>query len=157
MAYHEDLLKQALELVHQTPLVQANLRRAVSSAYYALFHLLISETVSHWADAGSRAVLTRAFDHTVMRAASNRILDKRNFPFVGEDPVEVSTLRLVAQTFVQLQQAGHYADYDLAEDLEPTQAKSHVRSAEMAFAALAAIKPAPITQHYLASLLVRVR
>jgi hypothetical protein len=44
VAYHDDLLQQALELVHskQRKPKQASLRRAVSTAYYALFHLLIS-------------------------------------------------------------------------------------------------------------------
>jgi uncharacterized protein (UPF0332 family) len=42
MAYHDDLLDQALKLVHEEPSnpKQAGLRRAVSAAYYAVFHLL---------------------------------------------------------------------------------------------------------------------
>jgi uncharacterized protein (UPF0332 family) len=47
MAYHDDLLQQALQPVHKEPRnpKQASLRRGVSTAYYALFHLLISEAV----------------------------------------------------------------------------------------------------------------
>jgi uncharacterized protein (UPF0332 family) len=43
VAYHDELLQQAKELVHNNPgaPTQADLRRSVSSAYYALFHLLI--------------------------------------------------------------------------------------------------------------------
>lgn len=46
MAYHDDLLTQAEDLIHknQPKSTQADFRRAVSSAYYALFHLLIGET-----------------------------------------------------------------------------------------------------------------
>ncbi len=43
MAFHDDLLEQANHLARRErgrPR-QASLRRAVSSAYYALFHLLI--------------------------------------------------------------------------------------------------------------------
>lgn len=45
MAYHDELLEQAKELVHKNPNnpTQADLRRSVSSAYYALSHLLIFE------------------------------------------------------------------------------------------------------------------
>lgn len=48
MAYHDDLLTQAGELLHKNEPNQADLRRAVSTAYYALFHLLISETTLNW-------------------------------------------------------------------------------------------------------------
>jgi uncharacterized protein (UPF0332 family) len=62
MAYHDDLLRQALQLIHQEPRnpKQASLRRAVSTAYYALFHLLISEAVANWKRVNLRAALGRA-------------------------------------------------------------------------------------------------
>jgi uncharacterized protein (UPF0332 family) len=43
MAFAEDLLRQAFLLLHKEPKTptQASLRRSVSTAYYALFHLLI--------------------------------------------------------------------------------------------------------------------
>src|ERR1700680_2065510 len=67
MAYHDDLLGQALHLVHKerrNP-KQASLCRAVSTAYYALFHLLINEAVSNWSRVNLRAALGRAFDHNI--------------------------------------------------------------------------------------------
>jgi hypothetical protein len=63
MAYHDDLLDQALHLVHKerrNP-KQASLRRAVSTAYYALFHLLMNEAVANWNRVNLRAALGRAF------------------------------------------------------------------------------------------------
>jgi len=71
MAYHDDLLRQALHLVHKEPRKprQASLRRGVSTAYYALFHLLISEAVANWNRVSLRAALGRAFDHGIMKAA----------------------------------------------------------------------------------------
>ena len=88
MAYHDDLLRQALYLVHKEPRnpKQASLRRGVSTAYYALFHLLIGEAVANWNVVSLRAALGRAFDHGIMKAASNRIQDTRQFSFTGEDP-----------------------------------------------------------------------
>lgn len=45
MSLHGDLLAQARSLLRREPRrpKQASLRRAVSTAYYALFHLLIHE------------------------------------------------------------------------------------------------------------------
>jgi len=50
MSLHYDLLEQAQHLANRERKQprQASLRRAISSAYYALFHLLISEAVSKW-------------------------------------------------------------------------------------------------------------
>jgi hypothetical protein len=42
---------------------QADLRLSVSSAYYALFHLLIFETIRHWSLDSSRNALGRMFNH----------------------------------------------------------------------------------------------
>src|SRR5258708_6122369 len=113
MAYHDDLLSQALQLVHVAPPTQASLRRSVSSAYYAVFHLLIFEATSNWNNATLRTALGRAYDHNTMKTASNRILNTRDFPFTGEDPQIVAKLRFVALTFAQLQEDRHFADYNL--------------------------------------------
>src|SRR6266446_3155880 len=104
MAYHDDLRTQALQLVHVTPSTQLTLRRAVSAAYYAAFHFLIAEATSNWNNAPLRTALGRAYDHGVMKTASNRILNPKDFPFTGENPVVVANLRFVAQAFSQLQE-----------------------------------------------------
>ena len=112
MAYHEELLTQAWELLrkNEPDSTQADLRRAVSTAYYALFHLLISETALNWSRDSSRDAFGRMFDHALMRKASKRLLDSRLFPFIGEDPILVRNLKDVAQAFVQLQDKRHIAD-----------------------------------------------
>src|SRR5579859_5592687 len=99
MAFHDDLLRQSLQLIHNEPRnpKQASLRRAVSTAYYALFHLLISEAVSNWSRVSLRTALGRAFDHNTMKAASNRVQDTRQFPFFGEDPLVIAALKEVAK------------------------------------------------------------
>jgi hypothetical protein len=104
MAYHDDLLAHALELVHVAPPTQLASRRAVSAAYYAIFHFLISEATSNWVNISLRTALARAYDHGVMKTASNRIGDTKKFPFAGEDATVVDSLRFVAQTFSQLQE-----------------------------------------------------
>jgi len=76
MSLAEDLLEQADHLARREKKrpKQASLRRAVSAAYYALFHLLISETVSNWRRADQRADLARAFERMFTLGAG------RDFP-----------------------------------------------------------------------------
>jgi hypothetical protein len=157
MAYQDDLLIQALQLVHTIPSSQASLRRAVSTAYYAVFHMLIAEATSHWNIVSLRAALGRAYDHGVMRASSNRILNTRDFPFTGEDPRVVQDLRFVASTFTQLQEDRHFADYNLTKDLDPTDALNQVKSAEEAFHVWSTIRNERIAQEYLVALVVKHR
>ena len=57
-----------------------------------------------------------------MKTASNRILNPKDFPYVGEDPAVVTKLRFIAQTFSQLQEDRHFADYNLTKDLDPVEA-----------------------------------
>jgi len=157
MAYHHDLLNQALTLVHSAPPTQASLRRAVSAAYYAAFHFLVCEATSNWNNIPLRAALGRAYDHGIMRTASNSILNTRDFPFIGEDLRAVTDLRLVARTFSQLQEDRHFADYNLTKDLDPTDALNQVKSAEKIFNTWPSIRNEQITQAYLVSLVVKHR
>jgi hypothetical protein len=157
MAYHDDLLSQAMHLVHTAPSTQASLCRAVSSAYYAVFHLLIAEATSNWNNVKLRAALGRAYDHGIMRTASNRLSNTRDFPFTGEDPQIVASLRFVALTFTQLQEDRHFADYNLTEDLDPTDALNQVKSAEKIFHTWPSIRSDQIAQEYLVSLVVKNR
>ena len=116
MAHHDDLLAHALALVHEQPQSQLTLRKAVSAAYYAVFHLLIFESTEHWDNSGLRTTLGRAYDHGLMKSTSNRILDGREFPYTNENPQVVKDLREIAQGFSQLQEDRHFAD------LQPDQA-----------------------------------
>jgi hypothetical protein len=151
-------LEQPVQVVHkdrEEP-KQASLT-AVSTAYYALFHLLIDESFSNWNETTLRSTLGRAFDHGSMKSGSNRISDSRIFPFTGEDPEVISKLKLVAATFVQLQDKRHVADYDNATFWTRTEALLQVKSAEQAFTILRSIRREPVTQAYLVSLLVKHR
>lgn len=65
----EELLEQARILLTFPP-NQANLRRAVSTAYYGLFHLLIRGTVLKWIDPNHRARIGRMFEHERMKRVS---------------------------------------------------------------------------------------
>ena len=157
MAYHEELLQQASELAHKNNPNQADLRRSVSSAYYALFHLLIFETIAHWSLDSSRNALGRMFDHAVMKRVSNRLSDTRLFPFIKEDPSVVQNLKTVAQIFVELQDKRHIADYDNATFWTLTETLSTVLRASRAFALWKLIGNERIAQDYLVALLIKPR
>lgn len=159
MGYHDDLLQQAVDLVRKNPeaTTQADLRRSVSAAYYALFHLLISETVANWSLSSSRDALGRMFEHSVMRKVSGRISDSRLFPFAGEDLAAVENLKIVAQAFVQLQDKRHIADYDNSTFWSQTESLREITTAAKAFSAWQSIKNEKIAQDYLVSLLIKPR
>jgi hypothetical protein len=159
MAYHDDLLSQAIQLVHENPADprQASLRRAVSSAYYAVFHMLIAESTSNWIRPDLQKALGRAFDHGVMKTASKAIANSTAFPFLRENASTVAALRFVGLTFSQLQEQRHFADYNLIEDLDKMDALSQVVSAQKLFTTWQSIRNEQIAQAYLVSLVVKHR
>jgi hypothetical protein len=122
---HGDLLDQATLLAGRDPTrpKQANLRRAVSSAYYAIFHYLVDQACRELLGtqnekSGYRHELARAFDHGCMKEACVAFRDvslpKRMtsaLPATFGIPPE---LQFVAETFVQAQEKRHIADYDLS-------------------------------------------
>jgi len=123
---YEDLLEQAEKLATfdvRKP-KQANLRRAISSVYYAVFHLLVDEACrvqigAQHNQAPFRQVLGRAYTHGVMKETCKSFgggtLKKgvaKGLPTGFTIPGEIQRL---ADAFVDLQDYRHLADYDLTE------------------------------------------
>ena len=85
---------------------QADLRRAVSTAYYALFHCLAAAAADLLTGNGSRGPewhqVYRALEHGKARKACQQQAVTRTFP---------AEIRNFAETFVELQGARHEADY----------------------------------------------
>ncbi len=139
MSYHDDLLALARGLLsgRDGKVDEARQRRAVSTAYYALFHLLIDEASSRIATDGKvRSRVKRAFDHSTMKEASSSFeggtLPEHIRSLPGGELVP-GDLRRVASLFRELQEGRHKADYDLAETFTPTDAMDLVDKAEEAF------------------------
>jgi|SRR5271168_950959 len=111
MAFADDLLEQAYHLANleSGEPKQASLRRAVSTAYYALFHLLIDEAVGNWGVTRQRSTLARVFEHRRMKDVCEDIT--RMFYSSGQ-PASGAQLKNVAYAFVELQEKRHIADYD---------------------------------------------
>src|SRR5579863_4384971 len=101
MAFADDLLEQAYHLANLEggEPKQASLRRAVSTAYYALFHLLIDEAVGNWGVTRQRGILARVFDHREMKKVCEG--HTRMFYSSGQ-PASGVQLKNVAQAFVEL-------------------------------------------------------
>src|SRR5882724_812436 len=78
MPFPDHLLEQAHHIANREPKrpKQASLRRAVSTAYYALFHLLGIELAKNWKRTGDRSTLARMLEHGRMaNVCSNKSKD----------------------------------------------------------------------------------
>lgn len=162
MSLHADLLAQARHLLRKEPRrpKQASLRRAVSAAYYALFHLLVYESskslVSGAAYRRLRALTARAFEHGTMKQAS-RAFSSGGLPSTlqpilpGGAPPEI---RRIAGVFVDLQYARHSADYDVARKLTRQEVEALIDQVEQAFQAWQTVRGTPAARVYLAALLL---
>ncbi len=140
MALAEDLLSQAHALAVFDPDIptQANLRRSISSSYYAVFHLLISESVQLLVPSQPRGLagrVSRAFGHAdmgkVCKQISQKPLSDVFTPLMGKGISE--ELGSVAETFSTLQQARHVADYDVSATFLREDALSIVADARFVF------------------------
>jgi uncharacterized protein (UPF0332 family) len=149
MPFPEDLLQQAYDLADKEPTEpkQASLRRAVSTAYYAVFHLLIDEAVSKWAVERQRSVLARTFEHGKMKGICDEVV--KIVKSGGNLPPELNT---VAHNFIQLQQYRHTADYDNSKQWSRTDVKNVLTLATDAFHAWLTIRTNDPAQDFLLQL-----
>ena len=161
MGCPEDLLKLAQDIADLNPLEpahQACLRRAVSTAYYAIFHLLLSEATANWARPELRAILARCFDHGPMKTASETKISQINSaskqrPSANPANSVTGNLMTVATAFVQAQQRRIDADYNMLKEWTPVEVYTHVASVGEAFKAWNMIRDEAEAQAYLVSLL----
>lgn len=163
MSLHKDLLDQAGHLAKREPKrpKQASLRRAVSTSYYALFHLLIDAASRFVARGNNRADLryavTRAFDHGEMKSAANSFKGG-SLPGVLSGAVNTpipAELRRLCQTFIDLQQARHEADYDLTRMFARSEVVDLVTKAGQAFNDWSSVAGSPASDAFLIALLLR--
>lgn len=131
---------------------QVNLRRAVSTAYYALFHFLIAEATAVWSHQETRAVLGRVFDHGRMKSLCEKTLSsvKRIPPF--EARTVDDHLCAVARQFIEAQEAREDADYDAASEWSSTAVREHIENIEDAIRSWEAIRDEPAARHFLVQL-----
>ena len=113
---------------------QADLRRAISTAYYALFHALAKDAADLLVGVGPNrpdkawSHLYRSLQHGDAKAACEAAR-AMNFPAQIKD---------CASPFVELQRLRHDADYDPDQNYLRADAKEAIKDAEDAVAALKA-------------------
>jgi hypothetical protein len=139
MPLPQELLNLARELVDRNPAapVEADPRRGVSTAYYALFHLLVQEATTRIvAVAALHPRIARSFDHRVMRLVCQeyaRLTPNAAGILLLAGQIVPRAIQDIATAFVALQQARHQADYDTGALIVQLQAQADVTRAENAF------------------------
>lgn len=157
---------------------EADLRRAVSGAYYALYHELIGRAVEQampGAGREDRAKAARWFNHTDIKSVCDWVVECATSPTpkkivvesgvwslfsapgVGGGRVGVvpAQLAFIADSFITLMSARHEADYDHEASFPRASAQSQVRAARTAVRALRAERADPHVQKFLVLLLAR--
>ncbi len=123
------------------------LRRAVSSAYYALYHELCRAAAAHLlpnAPPADRFRLARSFTHQALRDTCEWIAGRGKLPQHAGTliaPPRHTAIEDVAAAFLDLQEARHAADYDHLASFDKTTVLQHVRVADLAIETLAGASP----------------
>jgi uncharacterized protein (UPF0332 family) len=167
--YSAELLAQAGMLVRREPRrpKQASLRRSISASYYSLFHFLIEETTrlavgTAHNRTGLRNFAARAFAHGKMKSVCDEFIretPRSNAlkPFWEELGVWTnSNLKTIAENFIELQEARHDADYNLARRFTRQDAGMGVGQAKDAMDAWQRLKAAnePLASLFALSLIL---
>ena len=162
MSLHSDLIEQAEHLAKREPTKprQSSLRRAVSTAYYALFHMLINDAALKLmpnSPVGLRDQGRRAFAHGDMRNACE-VFSKASkaYSHLLVAPLEAE-LQSIATEFVRLQQLRHAADYDLSQTFDRVTVLEAIELAKTAMADWNKVRNTPNSNVFLAALLLHNR
>jgi uncharacterized protein (UPF0332 family) len=142
----------------------ATLKRCISTAYYAVFSLLVHAASSMLAgnSAGRkelRGYVPRAFSHNEMAEACNGFsggnLNKGLKPCLQ---LPISTdLKDIAATFQSLRQSRHDADYNILQKPNKTDARQAIQDAERVFTLWEKIKGSEEARLFLLALLLDER
>lgn len=142
----------------------ARLRRAVSTAYYALFHKVSRAAALRFMgpdqeNSAGYIMIYRSFDHrhmkTVCQALQASTLKERFRNHLRRNAVS-QDMRDFAEVFPELQEARHLADYDPAVAFLPEQVSALIDSATAAITAFDRVAPDELAD-ILALMMVRTR
>jgi hypothetical protein len=118
---------------------QVDLRRAVSSAYYGLFHAILAAAADEMIGAAYRstenyALAYRSIDHRVLRVLCIEVQKAIPAKYRRYEPAGGFSrfIRAVAASVVELQDARYAADYDPLVFLKRSDAALAVRTARRA-------------------------
>jgi uncharacterized protein (UPF0332 family) len=164
MSYPNDLLEQARHLANREPKrpKQASLRRAVSTAYYALFHLLGIELAKNWKRAAERSTLARMLDHGPVAKVCKTKRDDLNKYFTTRPPASrhltvLKHIHAITNTFEQMYQQRQIADYDTSSKWGRTDVLEKIESVQAAFNSWREVHDETEAQNFLVTLLLKER
>ena len=148
MAYTDDLLNDARHLTarggkHPR---QSSLRRAVSTGYYAVFHLLVADFVANYRIPEQRVRLGRMFEHRRMRGAAFKLADKQH-----PTPIETELERLI-ERFELPQQERYEADYNVGRIWSRAEVTETLDLADELITIWRRIRKEKLAQHHLVSM-----
>ena len=178
MSLADDLLQQAKDLLGSSSgsdgrgrPKQANLRRAISTAYYSLFSLLVDAVATEAVGGGRKKKLLRGY---VIRSVTHRSIVDICKKFSDHDgklnPGDKDKLKMlvavhgipedlayVARTCQYLQGQRHEADYNLVRIFKKEEATSLIDKTAKAHKKWKAVKDHEATKVFLVALLVQKR
>jgi uncharacterized protein (UPF0332 family) len=164
---HDDLFRQAevLATIDAKKPKQANLRRAISAAYYAVFHFFVHEACcalvgSQHSQAAYRHTLGRAFAHGAMNQAcksfgggslKESVIKGLPRDASGKYPIP-QAIQNAARMFADLQEKRHRADYDLTERFTRSEVLGLIEQAEVRMTAFSELPNSDEKNFFLACL-----
>ena len=132
---------------------QIDFRRAVSAAYYAVFHLLTMTAAEHWAVKNDRHRFARLFEHNRIKTASvslpNRLKERLGDVPSEQDRKTTDALTFIAGEFIALQQDRHSADYDNSKVWSYTEVENAITRAQILYLKWNTVRNTPMAQSYL--------
>jgi hypothetical protein len=133
----EHLFEQAAGLAADTESRQANLRRAISAAYYGLFHFTLTAAADMVLGSGNRgsgrySLVYRSIDHSRLRILCTQLrgTQPKNLPF--EPPGGFGSVADFARIAGNLQELRNLAEYDPSRDITPDEARVAISDARQA-------------------------
>jgi hypothetical protein len=163
----EHLLEQANRLIAPPPAGpprQVDLRRAISAAYYAVFHATLTAAADHYVGAANRAtsqytLAYRSVDHRELRELCSKVsapnLSGRLTQYVPDGGFDVD-IRAYAQALLELQEKRFDADYNPSIRVRSSDARLAIGTARDALRRLQATHSSS-REAFLGLLLFKVR
>jgi hypothetical protein len=156
----DDFFSHALRLaLTQEPsdTEQIDFRRAVSAAYYAVFHLLTMTAAESWAVGRERHRFARLFEHGRLKTASlalpGKLKERLGNNASPEDQKTADTLSAIAKDFVALQQDRNSADYDNSRAWSYTEVVNVIERAHDLYLGWNSVSKTPLAESYLLDML----
>jgi hypothetical protein len=136
---------------------QIDFRRAVSAAYYAVFHLLTMTAAESWAVGRERHRFARLFEHGRLKAASlalpGKLKERLGNNASPGDQKTADTLGVIAREFVLLQQDRNNADYDNSRVWSYTEVEKVILRAHSLYMDWTTVSKTPFAESYLLDML----